>query len=190
MTYTVTPVADLGDAELMLRVQADDPESFGALYDRFGHQAYRLAQSIGRDESRADDVVQEAFLYLWRTRANYRPERGTVTAWVMGTVRNRSIDSIRQTRRLQSQRVDIDDLEENLQSRDDTEEATIEREQAAHLRTILARLPEAQREVIALAYFGELSASEIASQLSLPLGTVKGRMRLGLQKLRTKSTPV
>jgi len=178
--------ADLDDAALMLRVQADDAEAFCAFYDRFGLRAYRLARSIARDDARAEDALQEAFLSIWRSRASFCPEQGTVISWVMGTVRNRSLDSVRRHHRHDSRRAEEEGIEDRLRARSDTAGTAVERDQAAQLRGVLSRLPDAQREVIALAYFGELSSTEIATELSLPLGTVKGRMRLGLQKLRAE----
>ncbi len=113
------------------------------------------------------------------------PQRGTVTGWVMGTVRNRAIDSFRRNAPHDSRRAAEDHIDERLQAPGSLEETTGERDQAARLRGVLAQLPVAQREVIALAYFGELSTTEIARELALLLGTIKGRMRLGLEKLRT-----
>ena len=177
-------LAGLDDARLMQHVQADDARAFGALYDRFSPRARAVACGVAR-ESLADDIVQEAFLSIWRARASFRPELGDVGAWIMGTVRNRAIDSLRRQGRHDSRRAHVDDSEVWLQAPGDVENETTEREQAARLRTTLARLPAGQRDVITLAYFGELSTTEIAAELSLPLGTVKGRMRLGLIKLRT-----
>ena len=177
------PFADLDDAQLMARVQAGDGEAFGALYDRFGTRALGVARMIGR-ASHAEDIVQEAFLSVWRNRAAFRPDRGTALAWVMGIVRNRAIDSLRRQGRHDDRRADADGMEERLRAPGNLETDLAERDQAAQLRKSLARLPEAQRDVIALAYFGELSTSEVAAQMLLPLGTVKGRMRLGLEKLR------
>ena len=176
-------LADLADAQLMRRVQAGDAEAFGALYDRFVSRAYGLARAIGR-ASDADDIVQEAFLSVWRGRSAFRPERGTVLAWVMGIARNRAIDSLRRQGRHDRHRADAE-MAERLRVPGDVEDDIIGSEQAARLRSTLARLPPTQRDVIALAYFGELSTPEIAAELSLPLGTVKGRMRLGLVKLRS-----
>ena len=174
------------DADLMRRVQTDDAVAFRELYDRFGPGAYRVAQAVSRDRQHAEDIVQEAFLSIWRARARYRPEYGTVVAWVMGNVRNRAIDSLRHHDRHSRRRAREEGAEERLEApRPDVEEIIGERDEAARLRGALARLPTAQRDVITLAYFGELSTSEIAHELSLPHGTVKGRMRLGLQKLRT-----
>lgn len=185
MTHGLAPAAALGDEELMLRVQANDPAAFGVLFDRFAVRAMRLACAIARDNARAEDIVQEAFLSLWRSRATYQPRRGTVSGWVMGTVRHRGLDSARHNGRHERRRADEDHVDQRDRTTQSTEQTTLERDQAARLRAVLARLPAAQREVIALAYFGELSAAEIAGELSLPLGTVKGRMRLGLDKLRS-----
>ncbi len=103
----------------------------------------------------------------------------------MGTVRNRAIDSFRRNAPHDSRRAAEDHIDERLQAPGSLEETTGERDQAARLRGVLAQLPVAQREVIALAYFGELSTTELARELALLLGTIKGRMRLGLEKLRT-----
>ena len=185
MTATVRTDAEEADQALMRRVQADDPAAFGVLYDRFSGQAYRVAVGIARSRSHADDMVQEAFISLWRSRARYNPEQGTVAGWVMATVRNRAIDVLRRQSRHDTRRDGTDQTTgERLTAADAVEEKIAERDGAARLRTTLETLPSAQREVIALAYFGELSATEIADRLTLPVGTVKGRMRLGLSKLR------
>ena len=179
-----TPRAPVADADLMRRAQSGDSDAFGVLYDRLGTRAYRLAYAIARDDSRAEDIVQEAFMSVWRSRASYRPEAGSVVGWVLGTVRHRAIDAVRVHSRHDSRRAYDDQLDQQVPEPGNLEETAAERDQAAQLRDTLARLPAAQRDVITLAYFGELSASEIADELSLPLGTVKGRMRLGLNKLR------
>ena len=184
MNDAQVPLADLGDAELMLRVQAEDLDAFSALFTRFVTRAYRVAHSFTRERTRAEDIVQDAFLSIWRSRAAYDPERGAVIGWVMGAVRNRAIDSARHTGRDDSRRADQQHLDE-CHASDTIEETSIERDQAGQLRDVLARLPAAQREVIGLAYFGELSNTEIASLLAIPPGTVKGRIRLGLQWVRS-----
>jgi RNA polymerase sigma-70 factor (ECF subfamily) len=172
----------------MQRVQADDAQAFAVLYDRFSARAYRVAAGIAR--SHADDMMQEAFVSLWRSRARYDPELGTVAGWVMATVRSRAIDVIRQQRRHDAVRDGTDQaIDDRLTAADAVEETVAERDDAARLRAALATLPAAQRDVIVLAYFGELSATEIADRLALPLGTVKGRMRLGLKKLRHGTFP-
>ena len=173
----------LDDTRLMRRVQAGDGKAFGEFYSRFGARAHHLARAIAGD-AQADDVVQEAFTSVWRTSAGFRPELGTVLDWVMGTVRHRAIDSLRSHARHDRRRADAQGVEDRLLAPGDVESESGERDQAARLRKTLAALPGDQRDVIALAYFGQLSASEIADELSLPLGTVKGRLRLGLEKLR------
>jgi len=177
------------DAELMRRVQNDDADAFAALYDRLFVRAYRIAIGIAHDRTRAQDSVQDAFLSVWRSRAAYQPERGSVVGWVMGTVRYRAIDSLRRNRRHDDQRASGEHIDEQLHAPGDLERGVAERDEAARLREVLDKLPDAQREVIALAYFGELSTSEIARELTLPLGTVKGRMRLGLNALRSLVAP-
>ncbi len=185
----LTPSAGVGDRELMARVQADDPDAFEALFDRFALKAYRVAYLIAREPSRTEDVIQDAFLAIWRTRAAYRPERGAVGAWILTVVRNRAIDSMRRNVRHDRRRAEEERVAEGLTPSRSVAEQVAERDEASRLRAVLSRLPEAQREVIALAYFGELSSTEIADELSLPLGTIKGRMRLGLDKLRSDITP-
>ena len=178
---------DESDETLMRRVQADDAEAFEQLYDRHAARAFRVARSVCDSTGRAEDAVQEGFLSVWRSRTNYRPESGSFQGWSMTIIRNRAIDAMRSeaTRR----RNTGDDDGEHLASGHATEARALEdhvvaRSEGDALRAALLRLPEAQAEVIALAYYGELSHTEIAKQLCLPPGTVKGRMRLGLEKLR------
>ena len=110
MAGRLAAAPDLGDVELMQRVQADDPGAFGALYDRFGSRAYRVALAIARDKTRAEDIVQEALLSVWRSRAQYQPRRGAVVTWIMGTVRNRAIDSGRRHGRHDNRRADVENI--------------------------------------------------------------------------------
>jgi RNA polymerase sigma-70 factor (ECF subfamily) len=176
------------DEALMIRVQADDTDAFAELYDRHAERAFRIARAICRDHSRAEDTVQEAFLAIWRGRADYRPAAGSFRAWAMKVVKNRAIDSSRLiAARPQTQASELDGNRPQV----DPDSTTPQAEAIAHserddLFAPLRRLPEAQAEVIVLAFYGELSHSEIATQLDLPPGTVKGRMRLGLEKLRSE----
>ncbi len=185
MTPALAAVAELDDVELMLRVQADDADAFEALFDRFGTRAYSVAYAIARERTRAEDIVQESFLAIWRSRERYEPQEGALGAWVIGIVRHRAIDSVRRNVRHDKRRAGEEQIDGQLQDGPSIEQTTVEVDEAARLRAALAKLPDAQREVIVLAYFGELATTEIASELSLPLGTIKGRMRLGLHKLRT-----
>lgn len=168
----------------MLLVQADDVEAFDALYDRYISKAMLVTSAMQVSRDRVEDVVQEAFLAVWRARSSYRPGRGRVHAWILAIVRNRAIDSIRQHGRHDRARTAGDCSIEGLPALEDVEADAVQRDDAQELRTMLWALPLAQREVIALAYFGKLTHEEIARGLDMPLGTVKGRMRLGLKKLR------
>ncbi len=174
------------DRELMLLVQGDDTDAFEVLHDRLLRRALSVAHAMNVQNDRVDDVVQEAFWSVWRARAAYRPERGRVHAWVLAIVRNRAIDSMRRHGRHDRVRKSCDELLARVPAPTDVEADGIERGEAHALRCALAHLPPAQREVIALAYFGRLTHVEIARELSLPLGTIKGRMRLGLDRLRDR----
>jgi RNA polymerase sigma-70 factor (ECF subfamily) len=171
------------DRELMAQVDAGVATAFGELYDRFWGRAYRVALSVCRDEGYAQDAVQEAFLSIWASPAGYRSQRGTVAAWLLTGVRYRAIDVIRRNAVFAAHRSSSGGLEERPAS-DDVSEKVIQRDSAVRLRASMATLPDRQCEVITLAYYGELTHAEIAEHLGLPTGTVKGRMRLGLQKLR------
>lgn len=176
----------LGDEELMALVQRKDPVAFEAFFDRHGGAAYSLAHRIVGDAAAAEDVAQEAFLSLWRSRAGYDRARGSVRAWVLGVVRNRAIDALRREARPGAPRLGFDDeaLLEARPAAERTEVEAVRREVAREVRGALSDLPSDQSKVIELAYFGGFSQSEIAEMLGMPLGTVKGRMRLGLEKMR------
>jgi RNA polymerase sigma-70 factor, ECF subfamily len=176
----------LGDEELMAVVQRKEPAAFEVFFDRHGGAAYSLAHRIVGEPAGAEDVVQEAFLSIWRSRSAYDRARGSVRAWVLGIVRNRAIDALRRDARPGAPRLGFDD-DEILESRpaaERTEAEAVRREVARGVRGALDELPDDQSKVIELAYFGGFSHSEIAGMLNMPLGTVKGRMRLGLEKMR------
>lgn len=179
--------AEQSDDALMVRAQAGDAAAFGLLYDRHGARGLRVACAICHDLGRAEDVVQESFLAIWRSRASYHPGTGSFQAWAMKIVKNRAIDSVRSAAaRPQTQSgVSTDDPAPTADSKSDSpQNEVLARGERDVLLASLRQLPEAQAEVIVLAFYGELSHSEIATQLDLPSGTVKGRMRLGLEKLR------
>lgn len=171
------------DVELVRRMQFDDTEALGALYARHQTQAHRIARAVCHDAGRAQEVVQEAFISIWRSRATYQPLRGDVGAWTMRIVHNRAIDVARRHAAIENRRDDVAALGSRAGTVDVPGDA--ERHDRAHtLQVALRELPAAQSEVIALAFFDNLSHDEIASRLSLPPGTVKGRIRLGLGRLR------
>ena len=175
------------DSQLMAQVNAGSVAAFDEIYARFRGRAYGVAFAVCHDGGYAQDAVQEAFVSVWLSRADYRPARGSVAAWLLTGVRYRAIDIARRNARFTAHRVSGDSLPERPAA-DDVSERVMRQDSAARLQASVGRLPITQQEVIALAYYGELSQAEIADHLGLPSGTVKGRMRLGLQKLRAFDT--
>jgi RNA polymerase sigma-70 factor (ECF subfamily) len=172
------------DDRLMRQVKTGSVEAFEELYDRYCDRAYQVARSVCHDPSRAEDAVQEAFISLWNGRSKYLSQRGTVAAWLLTAVRYRAIDVSRRDRKHSDRRAPEQAIDRHA-ALESIADRVATREEVHRLRVLLTQLPEAQREVITLAFYGELSHTEIATALDLPTGTVKGRMRLGLQKLRT-----
>jgi RNA polymerase sigma-70 factor (ECF subfamily) len=168
----------------MARVQNGDARAFEVLFDRHRAVAFSLAYRMCGRRSMAEDVVQEAFLSLWRSGARYDRARGSVRSWILGVVHNRAIDLFRRDSVRTGRDVADEQAVERMPSPDSTEGEVHRREDASQVRRALQELPPEQRTVIELAYFGGFTHSEIAEQLKLPSGTVKGRMRLGLTKLR------
>jgi RNA polymerase sigma-70 factor, ECF subfamily len=175
----------LADEELMPLIGAKDPEAFAVFYDRHGGAAYSLAYRIVGEAGAAEDVTQEAFISLWRSGARFDRTRGSVRAWMLSIVRNRAIDALRAgSGRAPKLAFDDDAVLEQRPAEERTDEEAIAHETAGEIRGVLDQLPKDQSKVIELAYFGGFSQSEIAQMLGVPLGTVKGRMRLGLEKIR------
>jgi RNA polymerase sigma-70 factor (ECF subfamily) len=174
----------LADEDLIARVRDGDAHAFEVIFDRHADAAFSLAYRMCGRRSTAEEVVQESFVSLWRSGARYDPSRGSVRSWVLGVVRNRTIDLFRRDSVRTGRDVSDESAVERLAARDDTEGETLRREDAVQVRGALEQLPADQRQVIELAYFGGFSHSEISEMLELPAGTVKGRMRLGLSKLR------
>lgn len=176
-------LAAIGDDQVMAHVKAGSVAAFGVLYDRYCDRAYRIAWSVCRDDGRAEEAVQEAFGSIWKTRMNYESQVGKVAPWVLSVVRHRAIDIARSNGRHAAHRAS-DDVLHTVRAPDSVADEVVAGAQARDLLGLLAELPDAQREVITLAFYGHLTHSEIAVHLGLPAGTVKGRMRLGLQRLR------
>jgi RNA polymerase sigma-70 factor (ECF subfamily) len=171
------------DQDLISLVRERDAHAFATLYDRHARAAYSLAYRMIGERQAAEDLVQDAFLKLWRGASSYRPERGNVRSWLLAIVHNQAIDQIRSSasRRRTQEKV------EASAPRFQPSEAFAESWRNARrdqVREALRSLPEEQLRVLELSYFGGYKHAEIAELLGLPLGTVKGRMRLGLQKLR------
>jgi RNA polymerase sigma-70 factor, ECF subfamily len=175
----------LADEELMPRIGSKDAGAFEVFYDRHGGAAYSLAYRIVGERAAAEDVTQEAFVSIWRSGARYDRARGSVRSWTLGIVRNRAIDLLR-SRSSRAPKLDFDDdaVLEQRPADELTEDEALRRETADEVRGALSELPGEQSRVIELAYFGGFSQSEIAAMVGVPLGTVKGRMRLGLEKIR------
>jgi RNA polymerase sigma-70 factor (ECF subfamily) len=174
----------LADEDLMVLVEEGDAGAFAGLYDRHGRAAYSLAYRMMGEKQAAEDLVQEAFLRLWRGAAGYRAERGSVRTWILSIVHNRGIDYLRSnvSRRRTQERVEM--TSQTSQPSEAFSEAW-RNTQREHVRHALSNLPQEQLRILELAYFSGYTHVEIAELLDLPLGTVKSRMRLGLQKVRT-----
>jgi RNA polymerase sigma-70 factor (ECF subfamily) len=177
-------VNDLADEELMDRVREGDTGAFEVVFVRHADAAFSLAYRMCGRRGMAEDIVQEAFLSLWRSGARYDRSRGSVRSWVLSVVRNRAIDVFRKDSVHRGRDVSDEGLADRLASPADTPVEAQRRDEAVRVRDALAELPDDQRQVVELAYFGGFTHSQIAELLTLPAGTVKGRMRLGLTKLR------
>lgn len=168
----------------MQLVVENDDGAFAILYERHANVAFSLAFRMGGKRAIAEEVVQEAFLSAWRSGARYDRTRGSVRTWMLGIVHNRAIDALRRGVVHDRGRVSDEGIEERLEAAERTEEEVGARDEAREIRVALEGLPAEQGHVIELAYYGGFSHSEIATMLDTPIGTVKGRMRLGLQKMR------
>jgi RNA polymerase sigma-70 factor, ECF subfamily len=177
-------IRNLADEEVMQLVGEGSPRAFELLYDRHGGAAFSLAYRMVGDRVTAEDISQEAFLSIWRSRMRYDASRGSVRTWVLGIVHNRTIDALRKGKVHEGRRERFEGIEEQQEAPERTDVEAARREEARSVRTALGTLPEDQRRTIELAYFGGFTHSQIAEMLELPVGTVKGRMRLGLEKLR------
>jgi RNA polymerase sigma-70 factor (ECF subfamily) len=176
----------LADEELMELVCRDEAVAFEIVLERHADAAFSLAyRMIGR-RSLAEDVVQEALLSLWRTGARYDRSRGSVRNWILGITHHRAVDALRRDGLRTGKNVSDDDLHERLEAPERTDVEVVRRDEAREIRTAIDELPPEQVRVIELAYFGGFTHTEIATMLHLPIGTVKGRMRLGLEKMRSR----
>jgi RNA polymerase sigma-70 factor (ECF subfamily) len=166
----------------MAEVQAGCATAFGVLYRRYGGRAHGVARSVCRDHGRADEAVQEAFASIWKTRTSYERQAGKVAPWLLTIVRHRAIDVARRNGPYEMHRAGADYLSVLHAPGGVAEE--VERRAVAHeSRGFVDLLPHTQREAISLAFYRGLTHSEIAARLGVPVGTVKGRICLGLQRL-------
>jgi RNA polymerase sigma-70 factor (ECF subfamily) len=173
----------LADEDLISLVEAADAEAFATLYDRHSRAAFSLAYRMMGERQASEDLMQDAFLKVWRSAKSYRAERGSVRTWILSIVHNRGIDQIRS----QASRRRTQDKIEASAPRSQPSEAfaeTLRNSQRDQVREALNTLPPEQLKILELAYFSGYTHVEISDLLRLPLGTVKGRMRLGLKKIR------
>ncbi len=171
------------DEALLAAIGRRDEGAVAILYDRYGGLTYGLAYRILGERGAAEDVVQDTFLSVWRRATSFQSGRGSVRTWLLSIVHHRAIDRLRGTAGRARRDAPLDDLDRVAEVDDPWREVET-MVQRDVLRRGLAGLPDAQRRTIELAYFGGHTQHEIAAMMDVPVGTVKGRMRIGLQKLR------
>jgi RNA polymerase sigma-70 factor (ECF subfamily) len=176
-------------AGLLARIAQGDREAFGRFYDSFAGLAFGLIRRILHDSAAAEDVLQEVFWQIWQEAARYDPRRGSPEAWLIMRAKTRAIDKLRATRR--RGKTFVASVDEAVARVPDSppEDPGVAAERRGLVRLALDGLPEPQRRVVELAFFDGLTQSEIARHLGEPLGTVKTRARLGLERLRSLMKP-
>ena len=175
---------NLADEDLMQFVRRGQASAFEVVYERHASAAFSLAYRIVGTRNGAEDVSQEAFLSIWRSGARYDRGRGSVRTWVLGIVHHRAIDHLRRATVHDKRRASDEGMEERFEARERTEVEVARRDEAETVRGAIGTLPAEQSQVIELAYFGGFTHTEISELLDTPVGTIKGRMRLGLKKMR------
>lgn len=184
-SYSGENGSNADDVALIRRMVEADETALGALYDRWVRSLYSLVLHLLRDPDEAEDVVEETFWQAWRKAGSYEPSRGAVSTWLLTIGRRKALDRLRARKRSREDLLDSDRAFDDLPSRSpdpsvDAEGSDLKEKVKAALRA----LPNEQREVLELGYFSGMSQTEIAEATGQPLGTVKTRMRLALQKLR------
>ena len=180
----------LADEQLVTLVSQGERDALAALYDRHGKAVFGLVLHILRDPARAEEAAQDVFLSLWLRAATYQPQRGKFQSWLLAMAHHRAIDELRRARRQQATLEQEGRLTLLVDlPQDSVEKGAQRQEESEAVRNALAVIPAEQRQVIEMAYFKGYTQSEIAQQLQQPLGTVKTRMRLAMQKLRATLAP-
>jgi RNA polymerase sigma-70 factor (ECF subfamily) len=179
-----------GDADVPLvgRIAGGDADALGEFYDRWAASVHSAVLAIVRERSDAEDVVEETFWQAWRQASRFDPRRGTVAAWILTIARSRAMDRSRSL--VRRRETGVDEAAELASALPDPAEQAAASERRSAVAAALLTLPDPQREVIEMAYFGGLSQTEIAACIGQPLGTVKTRARLAMQKLRDRLTPL
>jgi RNA polymerase sigma factor (sigma-70 family) len=179
-----TAYRGLQDGQLVQLVAEKDADALEVLYERYGKVAYSLARRILTDEVLAQDVVQEVFLSLWRDAHRFDAGRGTLATYLLSMTHHRAVDVVRREENLRRRRTSDEVLEFQPDPNPGVEAEAEAAERRAEVRAALAQLPPAQREALALAYFGGYTQREVATLVGVPLGTVKTRMAAGMRKLQ------
>jgi RNA polymerase sigma-70 factor, ECF subfamily len=184
-SYSSENVSNADDVALIRRMVEADETALGALYDRWARSLYSLVLHLLRDPDEAEDVVEETFWQAWRKANSYEPARGAVSTWLLTIGRRKALDRLRAKKRHKEDPIGNDRTFADIASPSPDPSENVEgSELREHVRAALRELPAEQREVLELGYFNGLSQTEIADATGQPLGTVKTRMRLAMQKLR------
>jgi len=179
------PLSGLTDKQLAEQLAAGNTQALEQLYDRYGSLSYSLAVRLLGDAAKAEDVVQDVFLRLWNEAGQFDASRGSLRNWVLTSIRNRAIDYLRGRGAHERREREIPEHVEAVGGGSDPWQEVAEALEQETVRRALQTLPPEQRQTIELAYFGGYSQREIADMIRVPLSTVKGRMRLGLEKLHS-----
>ena len=174
----------LSDEDLLALATRGEEQAFELLYDRHARVAFSLAHRLLGDREGAEDLVQDAFLAVWRGSASYSAARGSVRTWLLGILHHRGVDRLRTLAAMGRRQEALQQAERHDAAEPDAADQAIGRAEARDLRRALEVLPGDQLQVIKLAYYGGFTHQEIAEMLDVPLGTVKSRMRLGLERIR------
>lgn len=186
MSHSPTHDSDVSDIDLVRRLGDGDANALGQLYDRYGRSCYGLALRITADAGFAAEVVEEVFLTLWRDPGAFVPELGGLSSWLLATTHHKAVETVRREERLRRHRAESAREIETVPAADsdsDSVQPVWSQLRAQRVREALQELPEAERRAIALAYFGGYTQREVAALIHSPLGTVRARMREGMQRL-------
>jgi RNA polymerase sigma-70 factor (ECF subfamily) len=184
--------SDPADVQIIQRVVAGDQQALGELYDRWSKPAFSLARRVCGDEGLAEDVVQEVFIAFWREPARFDPARGAFGSWLLTLVHHKAVDAVRRESAIRRRTVPAaeDGEEWSVAPGPGADQAALGAVVAGQVRDALGRLPNEQREALALAYYGGYTQREVATLTGVPLGTVKSRMFTGVQRLRSVLGPL
>jgi len=184
--------SDPADVQIIQRVVAGDQQALGELYDRWSKPAFSLARRVCADEGLAEDVVQEVFIAFWREPGRFDPARGAFSSWLLTLVHHKAVDAVRRESAIRRRTVPAaeDGEEWSVAPGPGADQAALGAVVAGQVRDALGRLPNEQREAIALAYYGGYTQREVATLTGVPLGTVKSRMFTGVQRLRSVLGPL